>query len=85
MSSDHANFANLTTIAPRSIKAADGRTFEAKAMGDLRVELPNGDETTKVTLKDTLYAPGIPFTLVSVSRLDHANYALGIKDRLCEI
>ena len=37
--------------------------------------VPNGDSTTKITLKNIIHAPQIAATLVSVARLDKANYS----------
>ena len=42
-------------------------------MGNVIIELPNGVKYTKIILKDTIYAPNMAFTLISVSHLDEAN------------
>ncbi|KAJ7639588.1 hypothetical protein B0H17DRAFT_844882, partial [Mycena rosella] len=63
---------------PVPIYAADGRSFEAVGRGDVETELPNGEFSTKATLKDALYAPWMAFTLISASRLDAAGYSLTI-------
>lgn len=85
MSSDRKNFRNFKTIPSRPIRAADGHVFESTEMGDLRIELPNGNQKTAVLLRDTLYSPDILFTLLFVSKLDSAGYSLIIKNGVCEI
>ena len=37
---------NYTEINPEPIKAADGRTFKAIGMGDVRIDLPNRSQHT---------------------------------------
>jgi len=53
--------------------AADGHTLKAVGVGDIQIDLPNGNGKTKVLLKDAIYALDMAFTLLSISRLDHAN------------
>lgn len=84
-STDQSSMQNYAEINPKPIKAVDGRTFQAIGQGDLVVRLPNGDNETTVTLKDTLYAPSMPFTLISVSRLNKAGFSLHVKNGLCKI
>ncbi len=43
------------------------------------------NDLTIVTLKDTLYAPNMPFTLISIGRLDCAGYSLRVRGGCCEI
>ncbi|KAF8261216.1 hypothetical protein EI94DRAFT_1607907, partial [Lactarius quietus] len=50
---------------PHSITTADNQTFYAIGVGDLQVDIPNGDITTPVILHDTLYAPDIAHTTIS--------------------
>jgi hypothetical protein len=54
-------------IEPKPISAADNRTFEAVGRGSVRITIPNGDDSTTVTLRDVPYAPTIGFTLGMVS------------------
>jgi hypothetical protein len=53
---------------------ADGQSLTAIGMRDLHIELPNGLCKTKVTFKNAIHAPGMAFTLISISRLDKARY-----------
>jgi hypothetical protein len=55
-------------------------------MGDLKVELPNGDQkSTPITLKNVYYSPHMAFTLMSVSCVDKAGFSLYIKGGGCII
>ena len=40
--------------------------------GDLQIEVPNGQSTTKVLLQDALHAPGMGVTIVLISRITNA-------------
>ena len=73
-------FTDFTFTKPRPISAADSRTFEAVGKGSIQVRIPNGDDSTLVTLRDVLYAPTIGFTLISLSRADKAGYSTLIQD-----
>ena len=72
-SPDCSKFANYRMVN-RSITTADGRKLKAIGMGDLDMELPNGLKTTIMTFKDTVHAPDMAFTLISISRLDKSGY-----------
>jgi transposase InsO family protein len=78
-------FKNYETINPIPITTADGHTFKAIGKGDVLVRLPNEQTSTPVVLRDTLYAPEMPATLVSVSRLDRAGYSLCVERGSCVI
>ena len=45
---------------------ADGQTFEAIGMGNVKIDLPNGSKCNTVILKDVVYTPKLAFTLISV-------------------
>ena len=59
-------FTNYRSIPPRPITAANKRTFYAIGTGDLQIDVPNGQGTTPVTLRDTLHAPEMALTIVSI-------------------
>jgi GAG-pre-integrase domain len=54
-------------------------------MGDLHIELPNGSQKMKVTFKNAIHAPGMAFTLISISRLDKARYSVLFSRGMCII
>ena len=73
-------FTDFTFIKPKSISAADNRTFHAVGKGTIRVAIPNSKRSTVVQLRDVLYAPTIAFTLISLSRADIASYTTVIRN-----
>lgn len=85
MSSYRDKFTNYVEISPRSIKAADDHVFKAVGKGDMHVNLPNGAGSTRVLLRDVLYAPTMGVTLVSISRITAAGTAVVFKDDVCRI
>ena len=57
MSPFRHRFLTFEDIEPRPIAAADKRVFQATGKGEIRIEVPNGNTTSSVLLKDVLYAP----------------------------
>ena len=47
-------FTSLTDIPPKSFSAANKQSFNATAVGDLVIDVPNGYDTTKLTLTEVL-------------------------------
>ena len=85
MSPFRHKFTTYQSIPPRPIVTADKRIFHAEGIGDLQIEVPNGQSSTSVLLKDTLYAPQIGVTIVSVSRIAKAGYLVSFEDNCCNI
>ena len=54
-------------------------------MGDLEIDMPNRSKTTTMTFKNTIHAPQMAFTLISISRLDKAGYQVTFKKGMCTI
>ena len=81
---DRSKFSNYKAIQ-RRITTADGRTLKAIGSGDLHLELPNGSGKTKIVFKNAIHAPDIASTLISISRLDEAGYAITFNKRVCTI
>jgi hypothetical protein len=69
---DRTKFQNYRPLVGRSIHTADGRSHVAAGVGDVIIQLPNGDKRGAVMLKEAIHAPGFSFTLLSVGRLDDA-------------
>jgi len=67
MSPFSKRFTNYHSIPPHTITAADKRVFYAVGTRDLMIEVPNGESSTPITLKDVLPAPDMGITIVSVS------------------
>jgi len=51
----------------------------------LQIDVPNGEVLTPVLLKDTLHAPQIGLTVVSIGRIAKASYSVSFKDNHCKI
>jgi Reverse transcriptase (RNA-dependent DNA polymerase)/gag-polypeptide of LTR copia-type len=85
MSPFHDDFINFVPIVPKSITAADQRSFQAIGKGDVCIEVPNGETPTRIMLKDVLYAPSMALTLVSISRIAAAGYTTVFRDTSCRI
>ena len=84
-SPDKSKFTNYRPLENRHVTTADGRTFRALGMGDIEIDLPNGASYSTVILKDSVYAPDLTFTLISISRLDLAKCGALFKDGKCTI
>src|ERR1700678_1119802 len=67
-------FINFIPIQRKVLTAADGGHFKATGKGDMHITMPNGKSTTRILLKDVLYAPKMGITLVSISKIDSAGY-----------
>jgi hypothetical protein len=86
MSGFRHKFVNMVEIDPIPIRTADKRTFEATAKGKMLTYLPNGDKgTTHIYLADTLYAPSMGVTLISISCIANSGSAVIFSGRFCRI
>lgn len=64
---DQSKFVTYHWIPPEQIEVADGRSFSVLGKGDVEVLVPNGDHRNmKLLLRNTLYAPNLTYTLLSV-------------------
>jgi len=78
-------FTNFHPIPPRPITAADSQVFYAIGAGDLKIDVPNGSSFTSITLRDTLYAPDMGQTIVSISRITAAGHSVTFEGMSCKI
>ena len=78
-------FINFQTIKPKPIHAADRHVFNAIGKGDIRIAIPNNGVMTNVTLEGVLYCPRIGLTLVSISKMTEAGFAVVFRDTECRI
>ena len=76
---------NYTTITPKSINAANKRTFQAIGCGDLKISVPTDNEKATITLKNVLFAPDIGMTLISIGLVDRAGYSATFGNGVCTI
>ena len=63
----------------------DGCTLKAAGIGDVWIDLPNGSKWTQAILKDTIYAPDMAFTLISISQLEEVDCSVTFKKDMCTI
>ena len=78
-------FTNYCPISPHPITAANKRIFYAIGTGDLQIDVPNGQSTTPVTLHDTLHAPDMALTIVSIGRILDSRYKVHFENKSCKI
>ena len=83
-SPDRTRFTNYREVE-RDITTADGRILKAIGMGDLHLDLPNGSKKTQAVLKNTVHAPKMAFTLLSISKLDKADHKVIFHKQMCTI
>ena len=85
MSPRRDRFVNFKRIEPKGVKAADKTVFMATGLGCMKINMPNGKDTTAVTLHDVLYCPDLGYTLVSLAKCDAASFTVLLKDKSCSI
>ena len=86
MSGFRKKFFNFTKIHPIPIMAADKRTFQATAKGDMYIHVPNQkDSSSCILLRDVLYGPMMGVTLVSISCITEAGSTVVFSGNYCQI
>ena len=85
MTPDRHRLVNYRAIPPKPISAANQESFSAIGVGDMFIHAPNGSTSTKIRLRDVLYAPNMGCTLISISQIDQAGYSVAFQDRKCII
>src|SRR6267142_598588 len=85
MSPFSERFTKYRAIPPRPITAADKRIFYAVGTGDLRIEVPNGESSTPIILKDVLHAPDMGITIVAINCITKAGYTVLFDHECCKI
>ena len=85
MSPFRERFTTYRDIPARPITAANNRVFYAVGAGDLEINVPNGASSTKVLLRDALYAPDMGLTVVSIGRIVKAGCTVQFEDGTCKI
>jgi hypothetical protein len=81
----HERFITYQHIEPISIKAANKGMFYAIGTRDLWVEVPDGESSTLITLKDVLYTPDLSNTVISINQISLASYSIIFEDSKCII
>jgi hypothetical protein len=62
-------YTNYKSISPCPITATDKQIFYTVGTGDIRIEVPNGESSTLIVLKDVLHAPEMGIMIVSISQI----------------
>jgi len=83
--SDRLKFRNYRPIKGTDITTVDGRQLKAVGIGDVYIQLPNGSGHTKSLLRNTIHAPYMAFTLISVSKPDEAKCSVSFDKGICTI
>jgi hypothetical protein len=78
-------FLTYQPIKPHPIIGADKSMFYAVGTRDLRIEVPHGESSTPIILRDTLHAPNIALTVVSIDRICKAGNSVTFKGDNCTI
>jgi len=83
MSGQRHRLINFTKIEPKSITAADKRSFSAVGQGDMLIDVPKGKGTTRIRLRDVLYAPSMGLTLVSIGKITDSGASVLFHGNIC--
>ena len=81
----HDRFVTYQEIPPRPITAADKRVFYVIGVRDIVIDVPNGESSTQIRLKDALHAPDMGATIVSISRIAKAGFSVCFEGQSCKI
>jgi len=72
--------------SPITVRCADDNVMTMNACGDVHLHRPaGGDGVSRVLVKDVLYNPQLPVSLLSVSQLTAAGGVVTFDDRWCTI
>ena len=85
MSGHRHRFVNFTEIEARPITAADKRRFDAIGKGDMYIDVPKEDGTSRILLRDVLYAPKMGVTLISIGKITDAGSSVLFHGNVCRI
>ena len=69
----------------QAIVAANKGVFYAVGTGDLQIEVPYGECSTPILLKDVFHAPKMGLMIVSIDRICKARNSVTFKDGTCMI
>jgi hypothetical protein len=85
ISPNRERFISLESIKPKGIIGAGRGKFYVIAQGDIIINVPNGQQTSKMWLTNILYAPEAALMLISIGRIDDAGYHTAFWKGHCEI
>ena len=85
MSPYHHHFTSYHPITPHPIHTADKCQFFVIGRGNVKINVPNRDQMTHMTLKNTLYTPSISFTLISINHIANSSHSVLFEGNSCKI
>jgi Pol polyprotein len=79
------HFTSFHSIPSHPISTANQGIFYAIEKGDLRINIPNGDKSVPIILKDVFYSPQINLTIISIGHIIKAKKSVLFEDNFCFI
>ena len=83
MSLNREQFSEFRMIAQKGVKVVDKTIFMVTGIGHMKINIPNGRDSTTVMLKDVLYYPDLGYTLVSLAKCNATGFTVTLKDKSC--
>ena len=83
MSGHRRRFVNFIEIEARPITAADKRSFDAIGKGDMYIDVPKGNGTSRILLRDVLYTPKMGVTLISIGKITDSGSSVLFHGNTC--
>ena len=81
----HNHFITYQEILPCPIMVVDKRMFYVIGIGDVIIEVPNGESSTLIRLKNALHALDMGATIVSISHIAKAGFLVCFEGQSCKI
>ena len=83
MSPNRDRFFDFRKIKPKGVKAVNKTVFMVTGIGCMKINMPNGKDTTAVVLQDILYCLDLGYTLISLAKCNTASFTVLLKDKSC--
>lgn len=64
-----------------TIVAANNKSLKGSAKGSVNVEVTNGKQIEKISIKEVMYVPGIAANLLSVSKITDKGYQVNFNKK----
>jgi hypothetical protein len=61
-------------VPPKVFRAANQQNFSTTGKGDLLIDVPDGDDNSRLRLHNVLFFSDVAYTLVSIGQLDEAGF-----------
>ena len=85
MSPYQHQFTTYHPIPPCPIYITDQWQFFAIGTGDVKIDVPNEDKITSITLSDTLHASDIGLTIISINCIANSGHSVLFEGSHCKI